>query len=91
MLHWSSLERKSSVSFFYNFVKVRESSQDAENDIHLLKKIRVLFYVFEALCALSLTGKIGMVGSLVGCFFGWMVFPRFQGSFRFTAPAQMLA
>ena len=28
---------------------------------------------------------------LFGCFFAWMVFRRFQGSFRFAGPAQMLA
>ena len=83
VLHWSSLERKSSVSFFYNFAKVRELSQDGENDIHLLKKIHVLFYVFEALCALSLTGKIGMV---VWLFFWMDGFSAFSGQFSLHCP-----
>ena len=79
VLHWSSLERKSCF-FFYNFAKVRELSQDGENDIHLLKKIHVLFYVFEAL---SLTGKIGKVVWLFFCMDG---FSAFSGQFSLHCP-----
>ena len=52
-------------------------------------KKSVFFSMSLRLCALFLWRARSEW--LFGCFFGWMVFPRFQGSFRFTAPAQIFA